>query len=229
MFKIKGGKRLKELYDKKVECPICKIEFRTKKVRTSRLRLIKRDEDFLNHYNVENPIKYNIFVCPNCGYAALESRFDKITREEVEQVIKNISSKWHQRDLGGVRSIDEAIKSYKLALITGTVVKTTKLEQGTICLNIGWLYRLKEEEEEELRFLSLAREKFIEAFNTQSLAGTGMDDSKLSYLIGELSRRLNNKEEALSWFNTCLGMAETKMNPAIDNIAREQWRLVRDM
>lgn len=220
---------MEELYDKKIECPICKIEFITKKVRTSRLRLIKRDEDFLNHYNMENPIKYNIFVCPNCGYAALENRFDKINKEEAEGIIKNISSKWHQRDFGGIRSLDEAIESYKLALITGTVVKTTKLEQGTICLNIGWLHRLKDEQEEELRFLSLAREKFIEAFNTESLAGTGMDDSKLSYLIGELSRRLNEKEEAQSWFNTCLSLPETKMNHALDNMAREQWRLARAM
>ena len=67
---------MNELFDKKVECPICKTEFTTKKVRSSRLRLLKRDEDFFNHYETENPIKYNIFVCPNCGYSAYENKFD---------------------------------------------------------------------------------------------------------------------------------------------------------
>lgn len=219
----------KELYDKKVKCPICKIEFTTKKVRTSRLRLIKRDEDFLNHYKVENPIKYNVFVCPSCGYSSLENNFDMIGKEEAELVVKNISLKWNKRDFGGVRTLDEAIESYKLALLVGTFTRASKLEMGNLCLNIGWLYRMKEEKEEENRFLSMARERFIEAFNTESLAGTSMNDSKLSYLIGELSRRLNEKNEALSWFNTCLGLAETKMNPALDNMAREQWRLTREM
>ena len=56
-----------------------------------------------------------------------------------------------------------------------------------------------------------------------------MDDSKLSYLVGELSRRINDKEEALKWFNTCLQLASTKMNPAINELAREQWRKVKEM
>lgn len=218
-----------ELFNKTIECPVCSKEFTTKKVRTSRLRLLKRDEDFLNHYNAENPIKYNIVVCPNCGYAAYENKFENIRKDQIGIIIDNISSRWNKRDFGGVRDLDEAIESYKLALVSGTMLKATKLEQGNVCLNIGWLYRLKEIQGEENRFLTLARNQFVEAYNTESLTGTNMDDSKLSYLIGELSRRLNEKEEALSWFNTCLGLHTTKMNPALDDMAREQWRLVREM
>lgn len=218
-----------ELFDKKVVCPICNKEFVTKKVRTSRLRLLKRDEDFLNYYNTENPIKYSIFVCPNCGYAAFENKFNDIREEQIGIIIDNVSSRWNKRDFGGVRDLDEAIESYKLALIAGTLLKAKKLEQGNICLNIGWLYRLKEDKDQEIRFLKLAREQFIEAYNTESLTGTNMDDSKLSYLIGELSRRVDDKEESLSWFNTCLGLASTRMNPALNDMAREQWRLAKEM
>lgn len=218
-----------ELFDKKVECPICKKEFLTKKVKTSRLRLLKRDEDFLNHYSAENPIKYSIFVCPNCGYAASENKFNDIKKDQIGIIIDNISSRWNKRDFGGIRDLDEAIESYKLALLAGTLLKAKKLEQGNICLSLGWLYRLKEEKNEEVRFLKLARDQFIEAYNTESLSGTNMDDSKLSYLIGELSRRLSEKEEALSWFNTCLNLASTRMNPALNDMAREQWRLVKEM
>lgn len=227
-----GGRKLtelKELFDKTIECPVCSKEFTTKKVRTSRLRLIKRDEDFLNYYNTENPMKYNIFVCPNCGYAASENKFEDIKKDQIGIIIDNITSRWNKRDFGGERDLDEAIESYKLALISGTLLNSTKLEKGNICLNIGWLYRLNENQNEENRFLTLARDQFVEAYNTESLSGTNMDDSKLSYLIGELSRRLNEKEEALSWFNTCLGLSSTKMNPALNDMAREQWRLVREM
>lgn len=215
----------KELYDKEVECPVCNFNFTTKKVRTSRLRLIKRDADFLNFYDGENPIKYHVFVCPNCGYAGLENGFGDINEREAKIIAENISSRWKRRDFGGVRSLDQAIEAYKLALLAGTLIHLTKLELGNLCLNIGWLYRLGEDGGQEARFLSMAREKFIEAFNTESLAATSMDSSKLSYLIGELARRLGDKREAISWFNSCLKFPEIKKNPALEKLVREQWSL----
>ncbi|NLJ78738.1 MAG: DUF2225 domain-containing protein, partial [Tissierellia bacterium] len=54
-------------------------------------------------------------------------------------------------------------------------------------------------------------------------------DSKLSYLIGELSRRLGDKDDAVSWFNTCLEFPETKTSPALEKLVREQWRLAREI
>lgn len=217
-----------ELYDKEVDCPVCDNNFNTKKVRTSRLRLLQRDKDFLSYYNAENPIKYNIFVCPKCGYANYESQFHEIRSSQVDLIKENISIKWKKRDFGGVRTLDKAIESYKLALINETVLNSSKLKLGNTCLNLGWLYRLKEIEKEEKRFLALARDNFIESYNFESLSGTNMDDSKLSYLIGELSRRIGDNEEAISWFNTCLSLASTRMNPTINNMAREQWRLAKE-
>lgn len=219
----------KELFDKTVECPCCVEKFTTKKVRISRLRLLKRDEDFLNHYNLESPIKYNIFVCPNCGYAAYENKYKDMTREKIRSIKENITSRWKKREFGGVRNLDEAIETYKLGLITGNILGLKRLELANICLNMGWLYRMKEDGDREGRFLTLARDEFIEAYSNESLSGTNIDDVKLTYLIGELSRRVGQKEEALSWFNICLGLPEANMNPAISNMAREQWRLVREV
>lgn len=222
----------KELYDKEVDCPVCSNEFTTKKVRTSRLRLVKRDEDFLSYYNIENPIKYNILVCPNCGYANYENKFHEIRSKEIDLVKENILPKWNKRDFGGVRSLDKAIETYKLALINSTLINSSKLQLGNVCLNLAWLYRLKEEDNrkdnEEERFIILSRDNFIKAYNMESLSGSNMDEGKLSYLIGELSRRIGDREEALSWFNTSLSLESTKMNPAIDNIVREQWRITKE-
>lgn len=217
----------KELFDKSMECSCCKQEFITKKIRTSRLRIIKRDADFLNHYNAENPIKYSIFVCPNCGYAASENKYKTINIKEVEIIKGSISSKWIKRDFGGVRDTDQAIETYKLSLLQGTILGYNKLELGNICLSIGWLYRMDENHEEE-RFLTLARDQFIEAYNNESLSGTNMTEEKLIYLIAELSRRIGEKETALSWFNTCLSSPGIKMNPTLEDMAREQWRLTRE-
>ena len=126
------------------------------------------------------------------------------------------------------KGLDKAIEANKLALLTGMLLEYSKLELGNSCLNIGWLYRLKEEKMKN-KDLSLARDRFIEAYNTESLTDTNMDESKLSYLIGELSRRINDKEKALTWFNTCLNLPSTKINPLLDNMAREQWRKAKEM
>lgn len=218
-----------ELYDKSVKCPVCRNHFTTKKVRSSKLKLVKRDEDFLNYYQGENPIKYSVFVCPNCGYAAREPKFDSITENKIGIVLDNITPRWNKRDFGGERDFDKAIEAYKLALVTGMAIHASHLELGNICLHIGWLYRLKENSAEEKRFLTMARDNFIESYNRESFFDSNFNESKLTYLIGELSRRINDKEKAMIWLNTCIQLSSTKMNPIIDEMAREQWRKVKEM
>ncbi len=219
---------ISELYDKKIICPICNMEFETKKVRSSKLRLIKKDEDFLAYYEGENPIKYNIFVCPNCGYSASENKFNSINNEEKEIILKEITSKWNKRSYGDKRTLDEAIEVYKLALYIGEILDYKKLELGSLCLSLGWLYRIKKNQEEEARFLGLAKDLFEEGFYNESLIGTNMDELKLGYLIGEINRRLGNKEKALKWFNTILSNPDLKTNPMLENMIREQWRLTKE-
>lgn len=214
------------LYDKKVNCPICNNEFSTKKVRFSKLKLIERDSDFLSHYKEINPLIYSILVCPNCGYAAVEDRYKKISNDDRQIILDEISSKWCQRSFGHIRDIDSGIESQKLALYIGELLEYKKLELASLCLNIAWLYRIKEEEE-EYRFLELAKELYEFSYYNESLINSNMDQLKLAYLIGELNRRLGNKEEALKWFNVVISDSDLKFNKALENLVREQWRLTR--
>mgnify|MGYP000901806374 CR=1 FL=1 len=215
------------LYDKKVNCPICNDEFSTKKVRFSKLKLIERDSDFLTHYKDVNPLIYNIFICPNCGYAATEDRFEKISNEDRQIILDEISPKWKKRSYGNIRDIDNGIESQKLALYVGELLEYKKLELASICLNIGWLYRIKEDEE-EYRFLENARELYEFAYYNESLINTNMDQLNLAYLIGELNRRLGNKEDALKWFNVVISDPDLKFNKGLENLVRDQWRLTRE-
>lgn len=230
----KGGIIMTELnellYDKKLECPVCNKEFATKKVRVSRLKLIKRDEDLLSYYEGENPLIYNVFVCPNCGYAATESRFDSVSAREKKILLEEVASKWSRRSYGGERSIDDAIVVYKLALYIGQVLDYDKVELGTLTHSIAWLYRIKGDEE-EIRFLSVTKDLYEYSYYNESLInakGTKMDEIKLAYLLGEINRRLGNKEEAFKWFNGVISNPDIKSNPMLEKMAREQWRLTRN-
>lgn len=218
-------REVSELYDKKIKCPVCEKQFVTKKVRTSKLKLIKRDADFLSYYEGENPLLYNVFVCPYCGYAALEDKFNKINSREIDLIKNTISSKWNERNFSDKRTVDEAIDAYKLALLSGEILEYSKYNLANICIRISWLNRIKEDKEEEERFTILARDLYRQAYTTESI---NMGTTTLSYLIGELSRQVRDREEALNWFNTTLRSPDIKENVALEKMVREQWQLTKE-
>lgn len=215
------------LYAKEIDCPACGQGFSSKKVRMSRLRLIKRDEDFLSHYKDINPLLYSVFVCPDCGYAGLEDKFTSLRPGDQELVREKVTSKWKTRSYGGIRNINDGIESHKLALYIGEILDYSRLELGNLCLSLAWLYRIQEDQE-EYRFLELAKNLYQAAYYNESLVATAMDELKLTYLMGELNRRLGNKAEAVQWFNTAISNPDLGLNKALETLVREQWRLARE-
>ena len=80
-------------YTKEVYCPVCGEKFDTTKIKTSVLRIVGRDEDFCVHYKDYNPIYYDIFICPNCGYGSSENAFDKLSDKDKEILKKAFASR----------------------------------------------------------------------------------------------------------------------------------------
>ncbi|QXM05642.1 DUF2225 domain-containing protein [Crassaminicella indica] len=217
----------KVLYDKEIQCPVCKNVFHTKKVRSSAVRVEKRDTDFCVYYNGENPIFYAVFACPNCGYAALESVFQEISPLGKKMILSEISPKWVQRDLGKERTVDNAIEVYKLALLCAELMNQKKGILGMLCLRLAWLYRYIGEER-ELEFLGHAVNCFEEAFRYEPLPIGNLDEVSLLYLLGELNRRLEQYDEAIDWFNKAVSNREIKRKRKLDMLAREQWLLAKE-
>lgn len=219
---------MEELYEKKLNCPVCSNSFTTYKAKISKLKIEKIDTDFFTYYIGENPIKYGVFVCPKCGYSAMEKTFNNIDEKGKKIIREKVSSKWKEKDFSRKRNIDDAIKAYKLALYCGEILKLNRLQLASICLRLGWLYRMKRDNE-EFRFLNLALRLYEEAFYKDSLLDSDMDEVTLGYLIGELYRRTGHADESVSWFNKVVSMNEIKDNPKIEKMAREQWRVAKEM
>ncbi|SHH60289.1 hypothetical protein SAMN02745135_01347 [Caloranaerobacter azorensis DSM 13643] len=218
---------MEELYTKKVKCPVCKNDFTTSKVKSSKLRIEKRDTDFFTYYRGENPLKYSVFVCPECGYAALEDKFDKIKSKDIEVIKQNVSDKWRKREFSLKRSVDDAIVCYKLALYCGQLLNFKNYDLGNITLRLAWMNRLNENSKEEERFLKLSAELFENAYYNEDIPSTPFDELSLAYLIGELHRRLGDREEALKWFSKVISNRAVKNNPRLDKLVRDQWYLVK--
>ncbi len=215
------------LYDKKIACPVCKNTFHTKKVRTSATRIEKRDTDFCTHYIGENPILYNVFVCPMCGYAALESNFQEINTAGKKIIEEKIAKRWTQRSFGEERTALEAIETYKLALLCSQILGHKKGTLANICLKIAWLYRYMGHEK-EFEFLAHAVSCFEKAFANEPLPIGNLDDVSLTYLIGELHRMIGNYEVAIEWFGKAVSNPAIRGKKKIDTMTREQWRAARE-
>lgn len=218
-------------YEKKVDCLCCKKTFPTYKVRSKSIKVDHTDTDFCPIYSDSNvnALFYNIFVCEHCGFSFTED-FSKYfapgTREVIEE---QITKKWVPRSFNGERTIDQAIESYKLAFVSGMLKKEKAVSLAGLALRIGWLYRSLKNEEQENRFIKIARDQYIESFSTEDYKGTQMSDTRIMYMIAELSRRIGDLDDATRFFSKVIESqridgGETKL---VD-LAKEQWQLVRE-
>ena len=213
------------IYSKKLTCPVCTNKFTSMKSMDSKLRVEKMDSDFLTYYKGENiPLKYSVFVCPKCGYSAIENSFNNMNARKKQIIKDKITKKWVEKDYTGKRTIQEAIICYKLALYCGEVLALKKVELAGICLKIAWLYRMNDDEREK-RFLKFSVELYEKSYSEED---SNMDELTLTYLIGELYRRIGNIDQATNWMGKVVSKPYIKSNPKIEKLAREQWQIIKE-
>lgn len=209
------------LYDKNLTCLHCGHQFKSKQVLSRKAIVTKKDEDMCHYYGGENPYFYDTFVCPNCGFA-FTSNFKNLAKVVVEELEKKYLAKIEiPKDLGEKRDIKQAEKSYKLALLCGTITKQKPLALAQVCLRIAWLNRYQNNTVEENRFLENALQLYIKAYETENLDTNPANRDLILYLIGELNGRLGNREETRKWFSILISNKQT--DKAILNMTRERW------
>lgn len=229
---MEGGIHKMEIspyYDKKHTCLNCQQSFLSTKVRSRSIRIAQHDSDFKPNYAQPeiNPLFYNVAVCPHCGFSFTEEfspYFSPGTKEAIQQQITN---RWNGRSLGHIRSIEEAIETYKLAFLCANVKKENALTKAGLTLRIAWLHREQAEADEEQRFLKVARDFYIQAFSEGDYVGTQMSETRVVYLIAELSWRIGDREEAIRNFSRVIEKQRTSTEPHLVNTAKERWQEIR--
>lgn len=134
------------IFEKEIKCPVCDKTFKSKTVKTGRIKLVSADTDLKPTYQIIDPLKYDAVACPNCGYAALSRYFTFMTNGQAKLVKENISAAFKGLEQeGDVLSYDEALTRHKLALVNTVVKKAKMSERAYTCLKTGWLLRGKAE------------------------------------------------------------------------------------
>ncbi len=221
---------LQPLYDKSMDCPVCKQSFTTKKIRSRFIKVAEYDTDFCPTYTEDsiNALYYNIYVCPHCGYA-FSKDFSKYFAPGTQDEIKEkICSNWVPHTFSEERTIDDAIQTYKLASYSATLKKEKHITIAGLYMRITWLYRMKKDKEQEIRFMKLSRREYEESFSTGDYSGTQVSEIRILYLVGELSRRIGDNQKAMKYFSSVLEKQKSAVETSIIQMARDRWAEMKE-
>lgn len=208
------------LYEKTVSCLYCRKNFKTKKLRRSKIRIQRRDADFCTYYIGINPLFYDVNVCPHCGFTFTDA-FSNIPDLRREYMEKHYFTKIVVPQLCGTREIEDAVKSYKLALLCANLLGEKTFVLGNLCLRLAWLHRYLKDSREERRFLSHALELYEDLYQNERLDVIPIEEEKLVYLIGELHGRLGQYDKTRRWFSYIFTSRD--LDPKWKALARDRW------
>lgn len=224
------------LFDKSYTCPICENEFKARTVKIGKARLIGSDLDLRPKYEQVDLLKYDVIMCPACGYAALSRFFKYVTSPQAKNIKAAISESFKpQQEQKEIYTYDEALERYKLTLVNAIVKQAKSSEKAYICLKTAWLLRGKAEhldknlpdyeaqkkqcEDQENEFLRNALEGFLAARQTEGYPMCGMDEPTVDYLIAVTAMRFEQYDVSSRLITGIL--TSSNANPRMKDKARD--------
>ena len=215
---------LEAFYEKNLTCVYCGKPFTSRRVRSRFSIPFQVDSDFCPHFRAGNynPHFYYVNVCPECGFAFSEEFSDQFPRGAKEVIGVQITSHWTKRNFGQVRDIHQALESYKLAILAGSLKQEKNAVLAGLCLRLAWLYRTENNSDQEMRFMSLALKAYEDSYVQSDFTGTSMSEINVLYMVGELSRRLGQYKKALTYFVKVIEHINAKDEQKIVTKAKEQ-------
>lgn len=218
------------LYKKGMTCPVCEKEFKTTKIKHSMLKYVGSDTDLFRHYEGGNPYLYEINVCPNCGFSFSDNFSQRLSTSQIANFLKSVSKQWKKQDYCSERSINEAVETYKLALLSGQVVELKEGSIAGICMRLSWLNRMIGNLDEEMRFMKAEVGLLKKVYEIEGIGDESISPEILVYLLGELNYRLGNFEDSKRWFGIAIskyaGSRNVKKQTA--DMIKDRWMEIKD-
>lgn len=201
------------ILDKSFTCPVCDKNFTARVMKTGKAKLVSMDLDLRPRYVGVDATKYDVELCPHCGYAALTRYFTALTSGQIHLICEQISNKVKlQQYTEEYYTYEEAMERYKMALACAMVKKAKNSEKAYICLKSAWLVRGYREELEskrqlqpnqkeeldaqEMEYLQNAFKGFVEAQKSERYPMCGMDEYTMDYLTAALAYEVGELDVA---------------------------------
>lgn len=210
------------LLDKTVQCKVCDHKFKTKVIKSGRVKRLEPDRDLRPRFQYIDTLKYDVTSCPACGYTAMNRYYEHLTPTQVKLIKEQIANNFHadSKEENAVYDYDEAIDRYKLSLVNTVVKKGKDSEKAYTCLKIAWLLRGKAEtmsqdtqeekaakaacQKEEEEFYQQAFEGFMKAISEEMFPMCGMEQSTVDYLLAYMAYHFKKYEIASKFLASVL-------------------------
>jgi len=226
------------IYDKTFTCPVCDATFTAKIMKSGKAKLIGTDDDMRPRYEGIDAVKYDVQLCPQCGYGALTRFFPHVTGGQARLIRENISKKVRLHPYEGeIYTYEEALERYQLALANAVVKRSRASEKAYICLKSAWLLRGQAEEllekgdnaqdmdalkEREEEYLLNAYNGFVEARQAEPFPMCGMDEITVDYLLAQLAAHFKKYDVASKL------VASILTSPSANTRMKEKVRMLKD-
>lgn len=195
------------LFDKDTECPVCEKKFPVRMMRSSKLRLDRVENDMRQRFEEFEPLWYSVWVCPHCFYSNFNFEFKQISDAMKPKIVE------HGKTLQGKinlnfstpRKIDEVFLTYYMAM--QTLQQAAKPEPGKFAklwLRLSWLYSDVADEEMYNFTTHEAYTNFKDAYFNTRRDSSVEQDQRMNLLLGELSLRVGEKEEAMKFYRDAI-------------------------
>ncbi|MHA1229144.1 MAG: DUF2225 domain-containing protein [Candidatus Helarchaeota archaeon] len=176
------------------KCPICDHEFEAYVLAS--FSVCTQRTDFRPNYGGLTPVKFQIKVCPKCGFSAENYFYDsEIENSEFKTKIKEEFKPVKNYDDGDYsleEKLERVIKCYKLMKLYN-IGKIDDYYMGNLYLTAYYWIRNREK---VMKYGELAIKKFQDALKSPLLKEEEI--WRLRYLIAEINRRIGNIDEALT-------------------------------
>lgn len=158
-----------------------------------------QDEDFCPQYWGANPLPFLLHSCHNCKFTVYAEDFEafSLSKKDSASLLKELS-KFNPK-----ANPPSGTERFDLAGICYEILGLSECEMADLFLKASWSCRL-EEDKREKEF----QQKAIRSFET-ALANNDVPEQELpavTYLVGELYRRLGDKKKALDFYQRAGGL-----------------------
>ncbi len=222
------------IWTKSEKCPLCETEFEVENVWTNRVKFSETYTDMAKKYIDINPLIYEIWVCPECLYAAYrkESFLDSsgITRNNFIKNVDLCRKLARGCDFHQPRTYELGIVSFKLGLLTlQEKPQVSAARYAMFFTRLAWLYRWKDNKEEEMRYLKLALSRYEDAYTKELSPEIGsIGETGLVYTIAEMYRRLGHTQKACEYFMKVITDKKMTGDPQYIRMARDMLSFAKE-
>jgi uncharacterized protein (DUF2225 family) len=219
-------------YPKTVDCPACGTRFAALTMRMLKDQPAARESDFHNTYRSSyNPYDYEVWVCPNDYYAALPAEFPGLReqdRAQVGPIVEQVATQWAdgRPDFNVDRTLELRQRSLELAFAQYQMRQAPHLRLAAIAHRLAWCARERGDVAVEHTWLRQALDNYRGGYAVADL-GDAKEELRVQYLCGELSLRLGDLDEAVTWFAQASRHPKLSDSPTWERMIRDQWGSAR--